>query len=102
MKKNSDALTPQTEREKLTLAVLTGAQPNSRLSCQAKIVDEGVQVELPDGLYVESFSELEALVGTRTPVPILHPVSGETLIQADKLVVRTLIMRLRDVDFSTL
>ena len=98
--KNAQCLTPQTEREKLTLSVLTGAQPNSRLACQARVIKEGIEVALPEGLYVESFAELETLVGQRTSVPILHPITGAVLIQSNKLIVRSIIMQLRDVDFN--
>ncbi len=93
-------LTPASQREKLSLTVLTGAQPNSRLSCQARIIGEGVEVALPDGLYVESFGELERLIGQRTSVPILHPITGETLVGANKIIIRSSIMQLKDVDFS--
>ena len=97
---NPDGLTPQTDREKLTLAVLTGAQENSRLACQCQVVGDGVEVKLPDGLYVESFSELEGLVGQRTSVPILHPVTGDILVPANKIIIRTMIMRLKDLDYD--
>lgn len=98
--KNPQFLTPQTDRENLTLTLLTGAQPNSRLACQSRVIGEGVEVELPKGLYVESFSELEALVGKRTNVPILHPINGMVLIQENKIITRTAIMQLKDVDFN--
>lgn len=98
--KNAQCLTPQTEREKLTLAVLTGAQANSRLACQSKVIGEGVEVAFPEGLYIESFAELESLVGQRTTLPIRHPVTGEILIQAHKLIVRSLIMQLKNVEFD--
>ncbi len=93
-------LTPPSQREKLALSILTGAQPNSRLSCQARVISDGVEVALPDGLYVESYSELESLIGQRTTVPILHPVTGEVLVEARKIIIRSSIMQLRDVDFS--
>ena len=98
--KNPDALTPQTAQEKLTLTVLTGAAANSRLACQARVLQEGVEVSLPEGLYVESLSELEKLVGQRADVPILHPITGEVLVQAGKIIMRSLIMKLQDVDFD--
>ena len=98
--KNPHCLTPQTEREKLTLSLLTGAQPNSRLACQSQVIQEGIEIALPEGLYVESFAELEALVGKRTSIPILHPITGAVLIQANKIIVRSLIMELRNVDFD--
>jgi len=47
--KNPHSLTPMTDREKLTLSVLTGAQPNSRLACQAHALGDGVEVSLPNG-----------------------------------------------------
>lgn len=93
-------LTPLTKQEALTLAILTGAQFNSRLSCQAQLIGGDVEVELPKGLYIESFSELEALIGKRTNVPILHPISGDILIIEGKIITRTLIMQLSDVNFN--
>ncbi|MGL4574124.1 MAG: 2Fe-2S iron-sulfur cluster-binding protein [Burkholderiaceae bacterium] len=98
--KGAESLTPLTEREKLTLSMLTGAQANSRLACQSKVLAEGVEVSLPRGLYVESFSEIESLVGKRTSAPILHPVSGKVLIQENKIITRSAISELREVDFD--
>lgn len=97
---NPHCLTPMTDREKKTLSLLTSAQPNSRLACQAHVVGEDIEVALPDGLYVESFSDLESLIGKRTKVPILHPVDGRTLIPAEKIITRSAIMELTDVDFN--
>lgn len=98
--KNPHCLTPITEREKNTLALLSGAQPNSRLACQAKVIGDGLEIALPAGLYVESFEDLETLVGKRTKAPILHPKDGRVLIQENKIITRTLIMSLKDVDFD--
>lgn len=93
-------LTPPTQREKLSISILTGAQPNSRLSCQARVCGEGVEVAIPNGLYVESFAELEALIGQRTGMSILHPITGDVLVEANKIIIRSSIMQLKDVDFS--
>ncbi len=98
--KNPHCLTPQTEREKLTLMLLTGVQANSRLACQSRVLDEGVEVDLPRGLYVESFSELEQLIGKRTQLPVLHPVDGRVLIQENKIITRSAIMQLKDINFN--
>jgi ferredoxin len=98
--KNPHCLTPVSEREKNTLALLSGAQPNSRLACQAKVIEDGLEVALPAGLYVESFEDLETLVGKRTKAPILHPKDGRVLIQENKIITRTLIMSLKEVDFD--
>ena len=70
-----ESLTPMSQREKLSLGILTGAQANSRLSCQACVIGEGVEVALPEGLYIESFAELESLIGQRT----LHSQAGEAI-----------------------
>jgi ferredoxin len=98
--KNPHCLTPMTTREKLTLSVLTGAQANSRLACQAHVLGDGVEVDLPKGLYIESFSDIEKLIGKRTPSPILHPVSGKVLIQENRIITRSAISELRDVDID--
>ena len=93
-------LTPMTSQEMLTLSILTGAKTNSRLACQAHIIGGDVEVELPKGLYIESASDLETLIGKRAQVPILHPVSGDILIAEGKIITRTLIMQLSEVDFD--
>jgi ferredoxin len=96
----AESLTPKGEREKLTLAVLTGAQGNSRLACQAKVIGDGVQVELPKGLYIESFGQLEALIGKRATQPVLHPITGRILIEDGKIITRTIVNDLKSVDFN--
>lgn len=98
--KGMDSLSPMNERESNTLALITGAKENSRLSCQCKVLDEGVEILLPDGLYVESFLDLEDLIGKRTKVPILHPRDGKVLIQKEKIITRSSIMQLEDMDFD--
>ncbi|MEY4768971.1 MAG: hypothetical protein RL637_1610 [Pseudomonadota bacterium] len=98
--RNPENLTPMTQQEALTLTILTGAQSNSRLSCQAQLIGGDVEVELPKGLYIESMSELEALIGKRAKEPILHPVSGDILIMEGKIITRTLIMQLSEVNFD--
>jgi ferredoxin len=95
-----ESLTPMEDRESRTLSLITGAQENSRLSCQCKIIGEGVELTLPEGLYVESFDDIEALIGKRTKTPILHPFDGRILIQKDKIITRTSIMELADVNFD--
>ena len=96
----AESLTPMNDRERKTLALITGAQPSSRLSCQCRVMGEGVEILLPEGLYVQSFNDLESLIGKRTKVPILHPKDGRILIQKDKIITRTYIMQLQDVDFN--
>jgi ferredoxin len=98
--KGMDALSPISQREEKTLSLITGARENSRLSCQCRVIGEGVEIILPEGLYVESYSDLENLIGRRSKVPILHPRDGRILIQKGKIITRSSIMQLQDVDFS--
>jgi len=97
---NPESLTPPTPRESLTLAVLTGARANSRLSCQARVIGDGVSVALPDGLYIDSFESLEKLIGQRTQVPILHPVTGDVLVAANKIIIRSIVKKLEHLNFD--
>lgn len=97
----ADSLSKKSVREEKTLALITGANEHSRLSCQCTIIGNGpIDVLLPEGLYVESFDDLEALVGKRTQVPILHPLDGSVLIQKGKIITRTMIMKLADTNFD--
>ncbi len=98
--KNPGNLTPPTPRETLTLAVLTSARANSRLSCQARVIGDGVEVSLPEGLYIDSFESLEKLIGQRTQVPILHPVTGDVLVPANKIIIRSIVEKLEHLNFD--
>lgn len=95
-----EALTPLGDRERRTLALITGANDQSRLACQCRILDDGVEVRLPDGMYVQSFNDIESLVGRRTQVPILHPADGRILIQGGKFITRSAIMQLAEISFD--
>jgi len=94
----NDQLTPMTEREKRTLARVTGANATSRLSCQAKVLGEGVVVRLPDGLFIESTKDLEAFVGKRASTSIFHPIDGSMLVEKGKIITRSRIMQLENLD----
>jgi ferredoxin len=93
-------LTPMTEREQRTLGWVTGANPRSRLACQAKVLGEGVVVSVPEGMYIESTQNLERLIGQRASLNILHPGDGKTLIPKGKIITRSRIMELASVDFD--
>jgi ferredoxin len=98
--KNPQSLSPPTGRETLTLSVLTGARANSRLSCQARVIGDDVEVAFPEGLYIDSFESLEKLIGQRTKVPILHPVTGDILVAADKIIIRSIVQQLEHLNFD--
>ena len=100
VEKGGESLSPMNDREKRTLSLITGAVQHSRLACQCRVIGEGVQIRLPDGMFVQSFNDLEELIGKRTQQPILHPMDSRTLIEANKFITRTAIMQLSDVDFN--
>jgi len=87
-----------TPRERRTLGRISGIAPNSRLACQARVTREGVVVRLPDGMYVTQTKDIEDLIGRRADNNILHPIDGRILIQAGKLITRSYIMKLKDLD----
>ncbi len=93
-----DKLTPPTDREKRTLLGVSGANQNSRLSCQAKVLADGVVVRLPDGMFIESTTDLESFIGKRAKTNILHPIDGRILVAKGKIITRSRIMELGDVD----
>ncbi|MDZ4788017.1 MAG: 2Fe-2S iron-sulfur cluster-binding protein [Blastochloris sp.] len=102
IREGAEALTPPTEREQRTLALLTGSKGNSRLACQARVIGEGLVVELPEGMFIQSANELETLIGRRSEVSIRHPKDGRVLIDKDKIITRSRILELKDVNFDIL
>lgn len=97
IKEGMESLSPLTRREQRTLEVITTCKPNSRLACQARVVGPGVVVELPSGMYVNAVADIEALIGRRAEQDILHPLDGRILVESGKLITRTMITQLQDV-----
>ncbi len=89
-------LSPMSRREQRTLEVITTCNTNSRLACQARVVGNGVVVELPAGMYVSEVEDIEILIGQRAPQDILHPLYGTILVEAGKLITRSMITQLKD------
>ncbi|MCH8475121.1 MAG: (2Fe-2S)-binding protein [Opitutales bacterium] len=103
VEEGAENLNPISDREKRTLALITGATSKSRLSCQTRITGTGdVTVLLPEGLYIESADDLEELIGQRTKAPIRHPADGSILIARGKIITRSRIMELQGTDLSLL
>jgi ferredoxin len=96
IKKGMESLSPINRREQRTLEVITTCKPNSRLACQARVIGEGIVVELPSGMYVNSIENIEALIGRRAEQDILHPLNGKVLVEAGKLMTRSIISQLQD------
>ena len=96
----SAALTPRTDRETRTLGTITGARANSRLSCQARIIGDGVVVELPEGMYLQNVDDLRSLVGKRAETVIMHPRDGRVLIDKNKIITKSRILELEGEDYD--
>jgi len=100
IQRGGDRLTPRTEREQRTLAMLTGADANSRLACQARVLGEGVVVKLPEGMYLERIEDLYDLIGTRAERRILHPIHGAVLVEQGKVITRSRVEELKRLNIE--
>ncbi|MCU0551334.1 MAG: 2Fe-2S iron-sulfur cluster-binding protein [Leptolyngbya sp. Prado105] len=91
-----DSLTPINRREQRTLEVITSCKTNSRLACQARVIGSGVVVELPPGMYINSIKDIEALIGRRAEQDLLHPLTGQVLVETGKLITRSMMKKIED------
>lgn len=96
VKDGMNGLSPMNRREKRSLGVITTCKMNSRLACQARVIGEGVIVELPSGMYLSQIDDVEELIGRRAQQNILHPISGQILVEEGKLITRSMISQLKD------
>ena len=96
IKEGMESLSPLSRREQRTLETITTCNMNSRLACQARVIGEGVVVELPSGMYVSDIDDIEALIGRRAEQDILHPLNGKVLVEQGKLITRSMISQLKD------
>jgi ferredoxin len=90
------ALSPINRREQRTLEVITTCKSNSRLACQARVLQNGVIVELPPGMYINSIKDIEALIGRRAEQDLLHPLTGKVLVESGKLITRSMLKQIQD------
>jgi ferredoxin len=100
VKAGSASLSQISRREQRTLEVITTCRPNSRLACQTRVLGDGVVLELPPGMYVRSLQDIEVLIGRRAQTDLLHPITGHVLVEAGKLVTRSILRQLKDVKFE--
>ena len=98
IKSGKDNLTPPTAREERSLGRITGAGRGSRLACQARVLGEGVVVELPEGMYIERAEDLMSLLGTRAAANILHPINGSVLIAKNKIITKSRLEELKSLN----
>lgn len=96
VKEGMEALSPINRREQRTLEVITSCKSNSRLACQARVLQNGVTVELPPGMYINSLKDIEALIGRRAEENLLHPLTGQVLVEAGKLITRSTLKQIED------
>ncbi|MDA0866351.1 MAG: 2Fe-2S iron-sulfur cluster-binding protein [Cyanobacteria bacterium] len=89
-----EALTPVNRREQRTLEVITSCNTNLQSSAPLGVLGEGIVVELPPGMYVNSLQDIEALIGRRAEQNLLHPITGAVLVEAGKLITRSTMMQL--------
>jgi hypothetical protein len=47
-------------------------------------------------MYVNSLQDIEALVGRRAEQDLLHPITGEVLVEHGKLITRSTLKQLED------
>lgn len=90
-----NSVSPMSRREQRTLEVITTCNAHSRLACQARVIGEGVVVELPAGMYISSDDDIEDLIGRRAQADLLHPISGQVLVEEGKLITRSMISQLQ-------
>ena len=96
IKEGMESLSPLNRLEQRTLGTITSCNMNSRLACQARVIGDGVVVELPSGMYVSDINDIEALIGRRAEQDILHPLDGKILVEQGKLITRSMIKQLQD------
>lgn len=90
LRAGKDCVSPPTAREQRTLGLVASADPDSRLACQCRIEGDGIVVEVPEGMYVQSVEQADALVGSVAGYDYLHPVTGQRLIPKGKLITRSI------------
>ena len=95
-----EALSPVERREQRTLGRVSRRSDCSRLACQARVIGEGVKVRLPKGMYVTRQQDVLDLVGRRAEQDILHPISGAILVEEGKLITRTYISKLDNIEMD--
>ena len=96
VKDGMEQLSAMNRREQRTLEVITSCQQNSRLACQARVLDNGVVVELPPGMYINSLKDIEDLIGRRAEQDLLHPITGKVLVESGKLITRSTLKTISD------
>jgi ferredoxin len=92
----SNSLTAPTQQEQMTLQFTKIDRPGARLACQTRIVGNGVIIEMPQGTFVKSVEDLEQGIGKKAEQTLIHPMTGEILVEKGKLVMRSALEKMRE------
>ena len=95
-----DALMTPTKQEQMTLQFTKIDRPGARLACQTRAMGEGIMIELPKGTFVESEQDLVQEIGKKAKKTLIHPMTGEVLVEAGKLVMRSALEKMKQASDS--
>jgi ferredoxin len=95
-----DAMTAPTKQEQMTLQFTKIDRPGARLACQTRVLGNGIMIELPNGTFVESEQDLEQEIGKKAKKTLIHPMTGEVLVEAGKLVMRSALEKMKQASSS--
>jgi ferredoxin len=95
-----DALTTPTKQEQMTLQFTKIDRPGARLACQTRAIGDGIIIELPKGTFVESEQDLVQEIGKKAKKTLIHPMTGEVLVEAGKLVMRSALEKMKQASDS--
>jgi ferredoxin len=95
-----DAMTAPTKQEQMTLQFTKIDRPGARLACQTRVIGNGIVIELPNGTFVESEQDLEQEIGKKAKKTLIHPMTGEVLVEAGKLVMRSALEKMKQASSS--
>ncbi|WP_373542220.1 2Fe-2S iron-sulfur cluster-binding protein [Chamaesiphon sp.] len=90
-----ESLTAPTQQEQMTLQFTKIDRPGARLACQTRAIGDGIVIELPTGTFVESEQDLEQKIGKKAAKTLIHPLTGEVLVEAGKLVLRSALEKMK-------
>lgn len=96
----SEALTAPTNQEQMTLQFTKIDRPGARLACQTRAIGDGIIIELPKGTFLESEQDLEQEIGKKAKKTLIHPMTGEVLVEAGKLVMRSALEKMKQASSS--
>jgi ferredoxin len=89
-------LSSPTPQEQMTLQFTKIDRPGARLACQTRALGDGIVIELPQGTFVESEQDLVMKIGKKADKTLIHPMTGEVLVEAGKLVLRSALEKMKE------